>query len=677
MHRVGFFKVAGLVAMAHDVFISHSSSDKIVADTVCAALEKAAIRCWIAPRDVQPGRSFAGEITRAIQQSEVMVLIFSAHSNNSEQVLREVQLAVNAHLHIIQFRIEDVHLNDDLRYFLSTPHWLDALTLPLEAHIERLITAIKTLLAVDRQLMPSDSSEKPVSAMGSHLAGMRPESPISARPPEAAQPDAPVSHSQVPTDVDLKVATASNDIAPLLAEHRRTLGSQIQPAAEAELPLNLWLNFPRALIAGYGSIVEAKIENNRALALEQVELTLESNGLAESVQTFRRQVAPDKAAYFCVEVVAAKPGNFVLRCNVKGMQQDQAYAFRGLVPITINTVPDNANLVVNISDIQCVRGTTSNIGSGQEFGAVKLASLLPAGAIRTLNDLLNTTFPQSFGRVPLEMDYEVSRVDIAISAAPRTTSWFIPTKFLERRETGTKLKLDPVGSSDAVPAMHLVARNEFKIGRSRQEADFLTWFWPRSAEHDDETRRLSKVHVIAARRGEKLTLRDAGSANRATFEGYPLSEHQNDLIDQRGILILGHEYQLDVTPFDSTLSGPLAIRNERLWNGPPAIDATARRGCVRFIPINSEIALYLALWLFTDANFGCSKLNALVLTVPGLAEVEGRFHYYRQNFWIEDLVGGNGVTVDEHKLAVEEIVPIVSGVRVRIGDTTFRATIEP
>src|SRR5205085_12482701 len=98
--------------MAHDVFISHSAQDKSVADAVCAALEGAAVRCWMAPRDVQPGRSFAGEITRAIQQSRVMVLIFSAHSNNSEQVLRAVQLAVSSHLHIIQVRIEDVWHND-------------------------------------------------------------------------------------------------------------------------------------------------------------------------------------------------------------------------------------------------------------------------------------------------------------------------------------------------------------------------------------------------------------------------------------------------------------------------------------------------------------------------------------------------------------------------------------
>jgi hypothetical protein len=132
--------------MAHDVFISHSSSDKTVADAACAALESAGIRCWVAPRDVQPGRSFAGEITRAIQHSKAMVLIFSAHSNNSQQVLREVQLAVEFHLHILQFRIEDVGLNDDLRYFLSTPHWLDALTSPLQTHLRRLEISIKPLI---------------------------------------------------------------------------------------------------------------------------------------------------------------------------------------------------------------------------------------------------------------------------------------------------------------------------------------------------------------------------------------------------------------------------------------------------------------------------------------------------------------------------------------------------
>jgi hypothetical protein len=168
--------------MAHDVFISHSSRDKPVSDAVCAALENAGIRCWIAPRDVQPGRSFAGEITRGIQQSKAMVLIFSANSNNSSQVLREVQLAVDSQLHILQFRIEEVLLNDDLKYYLSTPHWLDALSRPLENHLDRLAASLKTLLGKP-EAQPAISTERPaeIKEPGTRAPASHPPSKSSSR----------------------------------------------------------------------------------------------------------------------------------------------------------------------------------------------------------------------------------------------------------------------------------------------------------------------------------------------------------------------------------------------------------------------------------------------------------------------------------------------------------------
>jgi mannitol/fructose-specific phosphotransferase system IIA component (Ntr-type) len=149
--------------MAHDVFISHSTGDKAVSDAVCAALESDAIPCWVAPRDVQPGLPFPGEITRAVRQSKVMVLIYSEHSNNSTEVLREVQLAAEAHLHVIQFRIQQVPPSDDLKYYLSAPHWLDAMTPPLEHHLVRLVSAVKALMALHdedqrRGVLPSHSA---------------------------------------------------------------------------------------------------------------------------------------------------------------------------------------------------------------------------------------------------------------------------------------------------------------------------------------------------------------------------------------------------------------------------------------------------------------------------------------------------------------------------------------
>ena len=149
--------------MPRDVFISHSAQDKKVSETICAALEQSGIRCWIAPRDVRPGKSFPGEITRAIQQSKVMLLIFSRHSNSSEQVLREVQLAVDSHLPIVRLRIEDIPLSDDLRYYLSTPHWIDALSHPVSKHIPAVASAIRELLeqTTDAEKPPAEVAMKP------------------------------------------------------------------------------------------------------------------------------------------------------------------------------------------------------------------------------------------------------------------------------------------------------------------------------------------------------------------------------------------------------------------------------------------------------------------------------------------------------------------------------------
>jgi hypothetical protein len=64
--------------MAHDVFISHASRDKAIADAVCATLEQGGIRCWIAPRDVEPGADWGAALLRANKDSRVLVLVLSS-----------------------------------------------------------------------------------------------------------------------------------------------------------------------------------------------------------------------------------------------------------------------------------------------------------------------------------------------------------------------------------------------------------------------------------------------------------------------------------------------------------------------------------------------------------------------------------------------------------------------
>jgi TIR domain len=135
--------------MAFDTFISYASKDKPAADAACAVLERAGIRCWIAPRDIKPGGEYGGAIIEAIDQCRVMVLIFSSSANDSRQVHREIERAVSKGVPIIPVRIEEVTPTRSMEYFLGAIHWLDALTSPLENHLERLADAVKALLQIN------------------------------------------------------------------------------------------------------------------------------------------------------------------------------------------------------------------------------------------------------------------------------------------------------------------------------------------------------------------------------------------------------------------------------------------------------------------------------------------------------------------------------------------------
>jgi hypothetical protein len=81
--------------MSPDVFLSYSSKEKPVADDICVNLEAAGVRRWIAPRDITPGEGWPMAITRAIPQSRVMILVFFASSNSSEDVGNELFLTAN------------------------------------------------------------------------------------------------------------------------------------------------------------------------------------------------------------------------------------------------------------------------------------------------------------------------------------------------------------------------------------------------------------------------------------------------------------------------------------------------------------------------------------------------------------------------------------------------------
>ena len=176
----------GWVMSSHDVFICYSARDKTIATAICAVLEAEGVRCWMAPRDIVPGADWGESIIDAINDAKAMVLVFSSNANDAQQqIKREVERAVNKGMPVIPFRIENVLPTKALEYFLSTPHWLDAFTPPLDDHVRQLADSIKRLLgkqAADRPVLtkappmmprlPQHEQRPPIDLKNIHIGGV-------------------------------------------------------------------------------------------------------------------------------------------------------------------------------------------------------------------------------------------------------------------------------------------------------------------------------------------------------------------------------------------------------------------------------------------------------------------------------------------------------------------------
>ena len=127
------------------IFITYSSKDQKVARTICTALENRGLNCWISARNVKPGQNYQEQIVRAIRAARVMVLVFTANANNSNEIKKELALASQNNLVVIPVRIEDVAPNEAFAYEFATRQWIDLFE-DWEKSISELVELIAAIL---------------------------------------------------------------------------------------------------------------------------------------------------------------------------------------------------------------------------------------------------------------------------------------------------------------------------------------------------------------------------------------------------------------------------------------------------------------------------------------------------------------------------------------------------
>lgn len=321
--RIGYKEPSPIVA--HDVFICYSSKDKPTADAVCATLEQRGLRCWMAPRDVLAGTDWSESIIDAISGARAIVLVYSQHANESPQVRREIERAVHKRVAIVPFRIEDVPMSKSLEYFISTPHWLDALTPPLQHHLAHLADALTTLLRppppqTSGPPAPQAGSSPPPQTWGPPLGG-----PLREPSDEAAPP--PVTPAPLPPPAPARDAQDGTERhtapAPPVPAKRRWL----KLAAAAAIVLALagtaayWFVLRSPVDPGLVGVWERKLVFNGLPIVEKSSIHV--NGHRTVVNTFT-----DRGRY------TASAGRWTM-VNTGGLRTQGTYNFTGPHEVTI------------------------------------------------------------------------------------------------------------------------------------------------------------------------------------------------------------------------------------------------------------------------------------------------------------------------------------------------------
>ena len=592
-----------------DVFVIHAEEDASLAASIVEFLEGHGIQGWIRDRDFPDVSERATALPHVLTSARIFVVIYSEAANDSRATQAEVQRALDSNKLIIPFRLSQVPPVGSMELLLRRRYCISALRPPLETSLEELHRIIKPF---------ANQSRKNVIVEASISRTLPARAAILAEPPSAT------------------------------------------PSREPMGPFQAAIDCPRVVEQGATGELEVIVANQGLKILEEVEVELYGETLSAPAKEIIPDLLPGTQARLSFSIQPLGPSVCVLHVSIRGYDSVTKFAYHG-----------SQSLAVSGSGEQTI------VASGVQ-GKPPALELHHAGVTRATMTFAHAeeeapptiTLPDNFKPMPLTLDYAHS-LDAEVVDKSQS-SLAIPFAFLGQREDGTLLTLERLDEPSPLPhqEIRINARPAFVLGRSREEADFLLWFWPRNEIHDTKTLRISKKQcTLVLERGE-CRIRDTATASITTYEDVSLTD-TSAILKRRGVLNLSGNYRLEISKLDSAKGAPLSISNLESWKGPLSTDAAKASGCVSFKAASANVLPQSAVWLLSEGTFGTSQANALVFDLPGLAEIQGRFRYYQGCFWLENGVDNGAVVIDNHVVKAGTIVPLMTGKIIKLAGVRF------
>ncbi|MDI1284224.1 MAG: toll/interleukin-1 receptor domain-containing protein [Reyranella sp.] len=108
-----------LAVLGESLFVSYAHHDRLRVDPLVLEIEGMGRTVWIDRTGMTGGPGWAGQIARAIKGSRAVVLMASPSAYASDQVVRELYLAMGSKKIIVPIELEPADLPDELAYILA------------------------------------------------------------------------------------------------------------------------------------------------------------------------------------------------------------------------------------------------------------------------------------------------------------------------------------------------------------------------------------------------------------------------------------------------------------------------------------------------------------------------------------------------------------------------------
>src|SRR5215218_8626831 len=105
--------------MAAEVFVSYCTSDHDRVFPLIARLQEAGVSVWVDEQGVEGAAMRSFQIVEAIEACKVVLLTLTESAAASDNIVREVALALECGKHIFPVYLEPVKLPNSLRYPLA------------------------------------------------------------------------------------------------------------------------------------------------------------------------------------------------------------------------------------------------------------------------------------------------------------------------------------------------------------------------------------------------------------------------------------------------------------------------------------------------------------------------------------------------------------------------------